>query len=423
MLEPLQMRAPSKRWLALAGVIFFSTASLAWSYTRLRRTEKVEGAPASSKQRSEVRAQRPGFASSSTSISKAELIDSDNDGIPDVEELRTYQDRDAFRRWFTFIAENQFYRLSDQWNEDQRDCAGLARFAMREALRRHDRPWFQKMGPGYETVAWGGVIAPALLMFGLVRTDGATASLLLNLEAALTAAIAWIAFRENVDRRVLIGMLAIVAGGAVLSWEQGPRAGSVAGPLLIAGACLGWALDNNFTRRVSGSDAATIACFKGLIAGAVNLALALAQGALLPRAGAIAAAAIVGFFGYGISLALFIVALRGLGTARTSAYFSIAPFFGAAVALAVLGEQATALFWVAATLMALGVWLHVTERHEHRHVHGPLEHAHVHVHDEHHRHEHDSGFDGGEPHSHPHRHSRLVHSHPHYPDLHHRHEH
>ncbi|TMI35811.1 MAG: DMT family transporter, partial [Betaproteobacteria bacterium] len=252
---------------------------------------------------------------------------------------------------------------------------------------------------------------------------GATASLLLNLEAALTAAIAWIAFRENVDRGVLIGMVAIVAGGMVLSWEQVPRAGGVAGPLLIAAACLGWALDNNFTRRVSGGDAATIACLKGLIAGAVNLALALAQGALLPRAGAIAAAAIVGFFGYGISLALFIVALRGLGTARTSAYFSIAPFFGAAVALAVLGEQATALFWVAAALMALGVWLHVTERHEHRHVHAPIEHAHVHVHDEHHSHEHDLGFDGGEPHSHPHRHSRLVHSHPHYPDLHHRHEH
>ena len=153
MLEPLQMRAPSKRWLALAGVIFVSTASLAWSYTRLRRTENVEGAPASSKQRTEARGQRAAFASSSTSISNAEVLDSDNDGIPDVLELRTYQDRDAFRRWFTFIAENQFYRLSDQWNEDQRDCAGLARFAMREALRHHDRPWFQKMGPGYDTVA------------------------------------------------------------------------------------------------------------------------------------------------------------------------------------------------------------------------------------------------------------------------------
>src|ERR1041385_5668494 len=153
MLEPLQMRAPSKRWLALAGVIFVSTASLAWSYTRLRRTPDAGGAPAL-KQKAEGRGQKAEFASStSTSSAKAQLIDSDNDGIPDIAELRTYQDRDAFRRWFTFIAENQFYRLNDQWNEDQRDCAGLARFAIREALRRHDRPWFQKMGPGYETVA------------------------------------------------------------------------------------------------------------------------------------------------------------------------------------------------------------------------------------------------------------------------------
>ncbi len=152
MLEPLQMRAPSKRWLALASIIFVSTGSLAWSFTRLRRAASVEGAPAL-KQRPEGRRQGSEFASSSTSVSKSELIDSDNDGIPDVEELQTYQDRDAFRRWFTSIAENQFYRISDQWKEEQRDCAGLARFAMREALRHHDRPWFQKMGPGYDTVA------------------------------------------------------------------------------------------------------------------------------------------------------------------------------------------------------------------------------------------------------------------------------
>jgi len=162
MLEPLQMRAPSKRWLALAGILFVSTASLAWSYTRLRRTGNVGGAPAS-KQRSEVRGQRSDKEKQATesdcascplsSSSSGNLIDSDNDGIPDVEELRTYQDRDSFRRWFTSIAETQFYRISDQWKDEQRDCAGLARFAMREALRRHDRPWFQKMGPGYETVA------------------------------------------------------------------------------------------------------------------------------------------------------------------------------------------------------------------------------------------------------------------------------
>lgn len=152
MLEPLQMRAPSKRWLALASIIFVSTASLAWSYTRLRRTGKLEGAPALT-QRSELRSQRSEASSASTTVSRSEFLDSDNDGIPDVEELRTYQDRDSFRRWFTAIAETQFYQPSDQWNAEQRDCAGLARFAIREALRRHDRIWFQKMGPGYETVA------------------------------------------------------------------------------------------------------------------------------------------------------------------------------------------------------------------------------------------------------------------------------
>jgi uncharacterized protein YfaT (DUF1175 family) len=152
MLEPLQMRAPSKRWLALASIIFVSTASLAWSFTRLRRTGKIEGAPAL-KQRSEVRDQGSEFNSPATSTSRTELIDSDNDGIPDVIELRTYQDRDSFRRWFTAIAETQFYQLSDQWTAEQRDCAGLARFAIREALRHHDRVWLQKMGSAYQTVA------------------------------------------------------------------------------------------------------------------------------------------------------------------------------------------------------------------------------------------------------------------------------
>ena len=152
MLEPLQMRAPSKRWLALASIIFVSTASLAWSFTRLRRTGKLEGAPALT-HRSEGRSQKSESTSPATAASRSELVDSDNDGIPDVEELRTYQDRDSFRRWFTAIAETQFYQPSDQWNAEQRDCAGLARFAIREALRHHDRIWFQKMGPGYETVA------------------------------------------------------------------------------------------------------------------------------------------------------------------------------------------------------------------------------------------------------------------------------
>jgi uncharacterized protein YfaT (DUF1175 family) len=151
MLEPPQMLASSKPWLALAGVVVVSTVALAWSFTRLHPTEKIEGAPASGK-----RGSGPGSLSpeaNSLSSNPAELIDSDTDGIPDVIELRTFQDRDSFRRWFTAIAETQFYQPNNQWNAEQRDCAGLVRFAMREALRHHDRIWLQKMGPAYQTVA------------------------------------------------------------------------------------------------------------------------------------------------------------------------------------------------------------------------------------------------------------------------------
>jgi drug/metabolite transporter (DMT)-like permease len=297
---------------------------------------------------------------------------------------------------------------------------------LRRELRRAELPW-SLAGSDYLWLAGaiiaGGVLAPVLLVFGLVRMDAAAASLLLNLEAVLTASIAWIAFRENVDRRVFLGMLAIVAGGVVLSWQEVPRAGGLGGALLIAAACLAWAIDNNLTRRVSGGDAATIACLKGLIAGSVNLALAFLMGVSLPPAASLAAAGLLGFVGYGVSLVLFIVALRHLGTARTGAYFSVAPFFGAALALVVLGEEATLYFWIAAALMALGVRLHLTERHEHLHVHEPLKHSHPHVHDDHHRHEHAGSEDEQEPHTHTHQHERAVHSHPHYPDLHHRHRH
>jgi drug/metabolite transporter (DMT)-like permease len=286
-----------------------------------------------------------------------------------------------------------------------------------KGLGRADLPWLAG------AIAAGGVAGPALLMYGLTRSDGATASLLLNLEAVFTAAIAWMVFSENVDRRIFAGMAAIIAGGVVLSWDEMPRAGGLAGPLLIAAACLAWAIDNNLTRRVSGGDAVTIAGLKGLVAGSVNLTLALAQGASLPGLGLAGAAGALGLFGYGISLVLFVVALRHLGTARTGAYFSVAPFFGAALALLVLRESPSVAFWIAAGLMAAGVWLHLTERHQHPHVHEPMEHTHVHSHDEHHRHEHGFDWDGREPHTHAHAHRRLAHSHPHYPDLHHRHDH
>ena len=272
-------------------------------------------------------------------------------------------------------------------------------------------------------IAAGGVAGPVLLMHGLARTDASTASLLLNLEAVLTAVIAWTAFRENVDRRVFAGMAAIVAGGVLLSVDAAPRADALFGAFLVAVACLAWAIDNNLTRRVSGGDAASLACLKGLAAGAVNLALALALGAPLPTASGWLGAGLLGFLGYGVSLVLFIVALRNLGTARTGAYFSVAPFFGAALAFAMLGERPGIVLWLAGGLMALGVWLHLSEHHEHTHLHEEMEHTHEHVHDAHHQHAHDSPWDGHEPHVHAHRHARLSHAHPHYPDLHHRHSH
>lgn len=271
-------------------------------------------------------------------------------------------------------------------------------------------------------IATGGVLGPALLMLGLTQTSGASASLLLNIEGVLTAIIAWCVFKENADRQIVLGMVAIVLGGALLSWEPGGMAPSP-GALLIVGACLCWAIDNNLTRRVATNDAMLIAGLKGLAAGAVSTILALLGGAELPPVTMVGASLIVGFLGYGLSLTLFVLALRTLGTARTGAYFSVAPLVGVIISFILWPENPGLLFWPAAALMALGVWLHLRERHAHEHTHEAMEHSHRHVHDEHHQHAHPFAWDGAEPHTHPHRHEALTHTHPHYPDIHHRHRH
>lgn len=293
-----------------------------------------------------------------------------------------------------------------------------------------DRGWRMPSMTGNEwrwlllAIGFGGVLGPLALMLGLARTQAASASLLLNLEAVLTALLAWIVFRENTNRRVVLGMALIVAGAVVLAWPGRSTGASLGwGALLIAGACLCWALDNNFTRKVAASDALFIAGIKGAAAGVVNTGLALLLGARTPSASAIAEAMTVGLFGYGASLVLFVIALRGLGSARTGAYFSTAPFMGAAIAILAFGDHASLMLWVAAALMGAGVWLHLTERHEHLHTHVPLTHTHRHVHDAHHQHAHDFDWDGTEPHTHPHSHAPLTHSHPHFPDIHHQHGH
>nr|WP_321985007.1 EamA family transporter [uncultured Lichenicoccus sp.] len=287
-------------------------------------------------------------------------------------------------------------------------------------LRRSDLPWLGLV------ILTGGVGAPLLLMSGLARTDASSASLLLNLEGLATMAIAWTLFRENVDRRLLLGAFAILAGAALLSWRG--TAHLDLGSALIAGACLCWGIDNNLTRKLSAADPVQLAMLKGLVAGAVNSGLAWARGSHLPGPELLPLAALVGVLGYGVSLALYVLALRHLGAARTGAYFSLAPFVGAVLAVLVLHEPVSIILVMAGVLMGLGLWLHLSERHEHDHLHDAMEHEHRHLHDEHHRHDHPPGVappepEDSEPHTHRHVHARMMHRHPHFPDLHHRHDH
>jgi drug/metabolite transporter (DMT)-like permease len=285
-----------------------------------------------------------------------------------------------------------------------------------DQLTRREWPWM------FGAVVTGGIAGPILLMWGLAGTSASAASLLLNAEGVFTALLAWYAFRENFDRRIALGVAAILIGAVVLSWSGTILVQSPWPPLAILGACLCWGIDNNLTRKVSLSDPFQIVAIKGFVAGVTNVGLALIAGIVVPPAQAILMSLLVGFLGYGVSLALFVVALRDLGTARSGAYFSTAPFLGALIAVLLLGDPVTVPLAMAGGLMAIGVWLHITERHAHAHIHKAMEHSHVHVHDDgHHGHDHDIPPDG--PHVHKHRHEPTRHAHPHYPDAHHCHEH
>lgn len=283
-------------------------------------------------------------------------------------------------------------------------------------LPRHELLWFTG------AIVAGGIIGPVLLMLGLTGMPASAASLLLNAEGVFTALLAWFVFKENFDRRIAFGMLAIVAGAAVLSWNGEARFAEMWPVFAVLGACLAWGIDNNLTRKVSLSDATWIASIKGLVAGAVNLMIAVLMGATLPPIQNVLSAMTVGLLAYGVSLSLFVLALRHLGTARTGAYFSVAPFFGAMLAV-LMGEAVTMPLLAAGVLMAIGTWLHLTERHKHQHTHEEMMHDHEHVHDEHHQHAHDSPVTPKTKHRHTHRHEPLTHVHFHFPDVHHRHRH
>ena len=284
------------------------------------------------------------------------------------------------------------------------------------SLSRSEWLWFGG------AIVSGGVVGPVLLMVGLTQMPASGASLLLSAEGVFTALLAWFVFKENFDWRIALGMASIAAGAIVLVWPDRAEFAGMLPAFAVLGACLAWGIDNNLTRKVALADATWIASVKGLAAGLVNTCLALSLGSALPTAANALGAMLIGLLAYGVSLTLFVAGLRHLGTARTGAYFAIAPFFGALMALA-MGEHITWQLAVAAPLMAWGTWLHLTEQHIHEHPHEPIEHEHEHAHDAHHQHDHDGPVPSGTVHRHRHRHEALSHSHGHYPDAHHRHGH
>jgi drug/metabolite transporter (DMT)-like permease len=213
----------------------------------------------------------------------------------------------------------------------------------------------------------------------------------------------------------------LAGGAAALAAAPGVLRLDAIGAAALVCACAAWALDTNLTQRLSLRDPVALVRFKGLAGGACTLLLGLALGGKLPAAREIAAALVVGAFGYGASIVWHVEAMRVLGAARQSALFASAPFAGALLSVPLFGERFTLREGVAAALMAGGIALLVRERHEHVHLHEPIEHEHLHVHDEHHGHDHAEPV--SEPHTHAHRHEQVAHSHPHASDVHHRHKH
>jgi drug/metabolite transporter (DMT)-like permease len=269
----------------------------------------------------------------------------------------------------------------------------------------------------------GGILAPICLSYGIQLASAFEVSLLLNLESVTTTLIAALVFKEYIGRRVWIGKALIIAGALALSVHPGGRFLFSQASLLVVAACIFWGIDNNLTRDVDALSPSLLACTKGLTAGAFNTALAISLGATLLTPKLLLATLTIGAFCYGLSLVLFILALRLVGSSRTSTYFASGPFFGALFAVVVLGDVPTWISWWAMGLMGLGVILLLREDHTHEHTHEELEHTHSHIHDEHHEHNHLGSEEGAEFHSHPHVHSALKHSHQHTPDIHHRHSH
>jgi drug/metabolite transporter (DMT)-like permease len=275
--------------------------------------------------------------------------------------------------------------------------------------------WFWLLG----AVVSGGFLGPVLLMYGLSNTPAATASMLLNFEAAATTVLASLFFREHIGRRVVAALALLTLACTILAFDGSGRFGFSFGALCVLAACVMWGADNNFTRNISSRDPMMIVIVKGIGAGSLTLVLSWLAGDSAAPLPSVLAALGLGALSYGASLLLFIRALRDLGSARTSALMSSAPFAGALMSFLIFPQAPELQFWMAIPLMLAGILLLFSERHGHAHGHEAQVHDHDHVHDEHHLH----GHGQAGRHRHVHRHEALVHEHDHLPDIHHRHGH
>ncbi len=286
-------------------------------------------------------------------------------------------------------------------------------------LNMHDLPWLAG------AILSGGVMAPVILIVSLEKTPAATASLLLNFEAVATTFIAMFLFREQIGRRIWLALGLITLGSIALSWNSGGEWGVSSGAAGVILACILWGVDNNLIRNISAKDPVHIVAIKGSFAGLFSLGLAVLLHNVFPGLIMAVAALLVGFLSYGISIVFFILALRGIGAARTGALFSTAPFIGAIISIVLFREISDMMFYFALPAMAAGFFLLAGETHSHGHVHEIITHEHRHAHDDfHHIHTDNLGEvrESGE-HLHPHIHERVEHEHLHSPDIHHRHMH
>jgi drug/metabolite transporter (DMT)-like permease len=288
-------------------------------------------------------------------------------------------------------------------------------------LQRNDLPRLIAMA------GFGAVIGPVALAWGLQRTSGASASLMLTLEALFTVVLAWRLYGESMDKRVAAAMLLLLAGGMALVADQGLAGNAqLLGLLAVLLATAAWGLDNTLSRGVAERDPAQVVIVKSALGASVSTLLALIFGESLPSLTAALALFTVGAGGYGLSLRFYLLAQRAFGAARTGSVFAFAPFIGALGAFAFGDRSMGWIMLVAGVLMLAGVALHLMESHSHPHTHEVLEHEHAHSHDPkqadaHHLHTHDVLPKG--MHSHPHKHNPMQHAHPHVPDAHHGHVH